>query len=160
MKRVLIAVATIGIAGLGAFAVVMQDSPAKSTGKMVAQANQKVATLYKNPQCTCCEGYANYLRNNGFKVIVKPTHNLSLKSREAGIPDDFQGCHLAFIDDYVVSGHVPVKVVNRLLSERPAIKGITLPGMPMGSPGMTGAKTEPFTIYEVSDKTSKVYAVD
>ena len=160
MKRILIAAATIGVIGAGALAVTIFDIPAQSTGEMAAKATQKVATLYKNPQCTCCEGYASYLRNNGFKVIVKPTHNLSLKSREAGIPDDFQGCHLAFIDDYVVSGHVPVKVVNRLLTERPAIKGITLPGMPLGSPGMTGAKTEPFTIYEISDKAPKVYAVE
>src|SRR3546814_2652481 len=70
-------------------------------------------------------------------------------SRAAGIPDDYQGCHLSQIDGYVVSGHVPVETVNRLLSERPDIAGITLPGMPMGSPGMSGVKTEPFTIYEI-----------
>ncbi|MCW5701640.1 MAG: DUF411 domain-containing protein, partial [Bradyrhizobium sp.] len=79
------------------------------------------ATLYKNPQCGCCESYADYLRENGFTVTVKPTHELVAMSREAGIPDDFQGCHLTFIDDYVVSGHVPVATVNRLLSERPDI---------------------------------------
>jgi hypothetical protein len=81
-------------------------------------------------------------------------------SREAGIPDDFQGCHLAFIDNYVVSGHVPVGTVNRLLSERPDIKGVTLPGMPMGSPGMSGAKTEAFTIYTVGNDRPSVYAVE
>ncbi|MCH2393079.1 MULTISPECIES: DUF411 domain-containing protein [Oceanibaculum] len=118
------------------------------------------ATLYKNPQCGCCEAYADYLRDNGFTVTVKPTHELVAMSREAGIPDDFQGCHLAFIDDYVVSGHVPVATVNRLLSEHPDIKGVTLPGMPMGSPGMSGAKTEPFTIYAVGDGKPSVYAVE
>ena len=117
-------------------------------------------TLYKNPQCGCCEAYADYLRENGFTVTVKPTHDLGSMSRETGIPDDFQGCHLAFIDDYVVSGHVPVATVNRLLSERPDIKGVTLPGMPMGSPGMSGAKTEPFTIYAVGDGKPSLYAVE
>lgn len=117
-------------------------------------------TLYKNPQCGCCEAYADYLRENGFKVTVRPTHELAAMSRDAGIPDDFQGCHLAFIDDYVVSGHVPVATVNRLLSERPDIKGVTLPGMPMGSPGMTGTKTEPFTIYTVGDERPEIYAVE
>lgn len=68
----------------------------------------KTATLYKNPQCGCCEGYAAYLRENGFTVSVKPTHELVAMSREAGIPEDFHGCHLSFIDGYVVSGHVPV----------------------------------------------------
>ena len=120
----------------------------------------KTATLYKNPQCGCCEGYADYLRQNGYAVTVKPTHDLATMSREAGMTDDFQGCHLTFIDGYVVSGHVPVTTVNRLLSERPRIKGVTLPGMPMGSPGMNGQKTAPFTIYEIGDGAPKVYAVE
>lgn len=116
--------------------------------------------LYKNPQCDCCESYADYLRENGFTVTVKPTHALVAMSREAGIPDDFQGCHLALIDGYVVSGHVPVTTINRLLSARPDIKGVTLPGMPMGSPGMSGAKTEAFTIYTVGEHKPSIYAVE
>jgi hypothetical protein len=117
-------------------------------------------TLYKNPQCGCCEGYAEYLRQNGFTVTVRPTHELVAMSRAAGIPDAFQGCHLSFIEDYVVSGHVPVNTVNQLLSERPDIKGVTLPGMPMGSPGMVGEKTELFTIYEIGDGPAKIYGVE
>ncbi len=129
-------------------------------GQAHAADPSKTATLYKNPQCGCCEQYADYLRQNGFGVTVKPTHDLAAISQEAGIADDFQGCHLAFVDSYVVSGHVPVATVDRLLAERPAIKGVTLPGMPMGSPGMNGQKTAPFTIYEVGDGTPKVYAVE
>lgn len=116
-------------------------------------------TLYKNPQCLCCEGYAEYLRENGHTVTVKPTRQLVPMSRDAGIPSSLQGCHLAFVDDYVVSGHVPIGTINRLLSERPDIKGITLPGMPAGSPGMTGRKSRPFKIYEVGEET-KIYAVE
>lgn len=117
-------------------------------------------TLYKNPQCGCCERYADYLRESGFDVTVKPTHELVSMSRAASIPDDFQGCHLALIDDYVVSGHVPVATVDRLLAERPDIKGITLPGMPQGSPGMSGTKTGPFTVYTVGETPPSVYAVE
>src|SRR3546814_6943207 len=106
-----------------------------------AMAQSREVTLHKNPGCQCCDGYADYLRENGFSVTVKPTHDLAPMSRAAGIPDNFQGCHLAQIDDYVVSGHVPVGTVNRLLNERPDIAGVTLPGMPMGSPGMAGVKT-------------------
>ena len=120
----------------------------------------KTVTLYKNPQCGCCEGYADYLRQNGYAVTVKPTHDLVEMGRDAGIADEFQGCHLSFIDGYVVSGHVPVAIVNRLLAERPKIKGVTLPGMPMGSPGMNGPKTAPFTIYEIGDGAPKVFAVE
>jgi len=120
------------------------------------------ATLYKNPQCTCCEGYATYLRNNGFEVEVKPTNDLNEISRKAGVPENLQGCHTMFVDGYVVDGHVPVNVVRKLLSERPAIGGITLPGMPLGAPGMTGTKNGEFIIYAVTKDGAppKVYAAE
>lgn len=125
-----------------------------------ALAGEKDVTLYKNPQCGCCEGYADYLRENGFDVTVKATHDLAEMSREAGISDEFQGCHLSFVDGYVVSGHVPVGTVEKLLTERPDIKGVTLPGMPMGSPGMNGTKEAPFEMLEItkSGTVGGVYA--
>jgi hypothetical protein len=120
------------------------------------------ATLYKNPQCSCCEGYAAYLRENGFGVDVKPTNDLTEISSKAGVPEEFQGCHTMFVNGYVVDGHVPISVVRRLLSDRPAIAGITLPGMPAGSPGMTGVKDGPFTIYAVTKDGAppRVYATE
>lgn len=118
------------------------------------------ATLYKNPQCSCCEGYAAYLRHNGFAVDVKSTNDLAEISQNAGVPAKYQGCHTMFVGGYVVDGHVPVDVVRKLLSERPPIAGITLPGMPTGSPGMTGPKTQKFVIYAVTKegKAPTVYA--
>tara|TARA_Y100001954_G_scaffold8779_1_gene9027 strand:+ start:297 stop:737 length:441 start_codon:yes stop_codon:yes gene_type:complete len=127
---------------------------------LLAAGPQQTVTLYKNPQCGCCENYADYLRDNGFAVDVQPTHDLVAMSRKAGIPDDFQGCHLAFVDGYAVSGHVPIETVRRVLDERPAIKGVTLPGMPAGSPGMGGRKSAPFTIYEIGSETPRVYATE
>jgi len=119
------------------------------------------ATMYKNPQCTCCEGYAAYLRQNGFAVDVKPTNDLAEISQKAGVPEKYQGCHTMFVDGYVVDGHVPVEIVRKLLAERPAIAGITLPGMPAGSPGMVGQKTQTFVIYAVTKdgKPPTVYAI-
>lgn len=70
------------------------------------------------------------------------------------------GCHTMIVDPYVVEGHVPARTIERLLRERPAIRGVSLPGMPAGSPGMSGQKTEPFVIYEISDGPPKVYAVE
>ena len=119
----------------------------------------KTATLYKNPQCTC-EGYADYLRENGFEVTVKPTHDLPLIKRQYGVPSELEGCHTTLVGGYVVEGHVPVNTLLRLLTEKPNIKGISLPGMPAGSPGMFGEKTAPFTIYEISEGEPKVYAVE
>ncbi|UWU24250.1 CopG family transcriptional regulator (plasmid) [Rhizobium sp. CB3060] len=123
-------------------------------------ASGKHAVLYKNPQCSCCEGYADYMRQNGFEVDVKPTNDLAEISRKAGVPEGFEGCHTMFIDGYVIDGHVPVDVVEKLLAEKPAIAGITLPGMPMGSPGMAGTKTENFIIYAVTKdgKAPTIYA--
>lgn len=148
MKKLLAAlVLSTAVAGT---AIVLSGSSSEATE----------VTLYKNPQCGCCEEYADRLRDDGFDVTVKPTHALATMSQEAGIPEDFQGCHLAYIDNYVVSGHVPIGIVKRMLDERPDIKGVTLPGMPMGSPGMGGEKSEPFTIYEIGEGSPKIYAVD
>jgi hypothetical protein len=125
----------------------------------VARADSVAVAMYKNPQCSCCDEYAKYLRQNGFTVTVTPTHNMSLISRQHGVPESLAGCHTMLMEGYVVEGHVPVSTINRLLSERPKIKGISLPGMPEGSPGMTGTKTQPFTIYEISDQP-RVFAVE
>jgi hypothetical protein len=135
---------------------------------LVARATAPVAgevqpqmTLYKNPQCGCCEGHADYLRQNGFDVKVLATHDLPLIKREHDVPDELAGCHTILTDGYVIEGHISAEIIKRLLNERPAITGISLPGMPMGSPGMLGDKTEPFTIYTFGgEKEPYIYAVE
>ena len=148
-------VAAAAIAAFGALAFGVLNSVRVVPGEAKASVQ-----LYKNPNCTCCEGYAGYLRSHGFTVTTTPTHNLSLIRRQHGVPEKLAGCHTTIVDGYVVEGHVPVAVLNKLLAERPNIKGISLPGMPEGSPGMTGRKSEPFTIYEISDGVQKIYAVE
>ena len=119
------------------------------------------ATLYKNPYCSCCEEYAAYLRQNGFEVDVKTTNDLEGITLKAGVPEQLEGCHTMFVDGYVVVGHVSADVVRKLLTERPPIVGIAIPGMPAGVPGMGGQRTGPVPIYAVSkDKAPTVYAVE
>lgn len=130
------------------------------TGAAGAGEPTRQATVYKDPQCGCCEGHAAYLRENGFDVTVKPTEDLRTLRLLGGIQDHFAGCHMTVIDGYVIEGHVPIGPIKRLLAERPDIKGISLPGMPMGSPGMSGEKSAPFEVYEISDGTPKVYSVE
>ena len=142
-----IALILLLLAGLPGVAPAMAEQP-------------REAVLYKEPQCGCCEGYADYLRAHGFEVTVKPTHDLPLLHLQHGVPEPLVGCHTTLVDGYVVEGHVPIGAVLRMLDERPAIKGISLPGMPAGSPGMSGDKTAPFTIYEIGDGPTKVYAVE
>ncbi len=132
-------------------------------GATAARAEEPTkAILYKAPQCGCCETYAGYLRKNGFDVTVKATHQLANISRQAGVPAELEGCHTMFVDGYVVDGHVPASVIHKLLADRPPIAGVTLPGMPTGSPGMSGTKTEPFVIYAVPKDGSapSVYATE
>src|SRR5947207_15892174 len=115
-------------------------------------------TLYKIPQCGCCEGYADYLRDNGFKVKAVSTNDLTMMGQKYDIPDDMQPCHISLIGGYVVGGHIPMEVIDRLLTNKPKIVGITLPGMPEGTPGMPGNKPGPLDIYEIGSSPPKVYA--
>jgi len=127
---------------------------------VLAAAPMPHATLYKSPQCGCCEEYAKYLEKNGFTVTVVATHDLPLIKRQQAVPAALEGCHTTLLGGYVVEGHVPVATLNKLLTERPAIKGLSLPGMPLGSPGMSGEKAEPFTVFEIAEGPPKVYAVE
>ena len=120
----------------------------------------KSGTLYKNQECSCCEEYASYLRSSGYTIKVVATHDLSAIKRQHGVPEQLEGCHTLVVGNYVVEGHVPLKHIDRLLTEKPAIKGISLPGMPLGSPGMSGRKQEAFVIYEIGGDAKKVYAAD
>ena len=145
-RRTILTLFAGGVAGLAI-------GPARAAG------DARPVILYKDPECGCCEGYAAYLRTNGFEVKIVPTHDLPLMDEKYGIAADLSPCHISIIGNYVVGGHVPIEVVNRLLTEKPAIIGITLPGMPLGSPGMNGSKSAPFTIYEIAKDSRKVYAV-
>ena len=151
------AVLTILIGGAGGAALIggttgiipLSAEPAADRGEV---------TLYKNPQCDCCEGYADYHRHNGFKVKAVSTNDLTVMGQKYDISDDLAPCHISLIGGYVVGGHIPIEVVNRLLSEKPQITGISLPGMPEGTPGMPGKKAGPLTIYEIGKAPPKVYA--
>jgi hypothetical protein len=106
-------------------------------------------TLYKDPNCPCCESHADYLNKNGFSVEIIPTVDLLAKFRDAQVPSELNGCHLIMMDGYAVIGHVPVEAIRKLLTERPKIIGISIPGMPMGLPGMEGPRSGPISVYEI-----------
>ena len=100
------------------------------------QAQQPLAvTLYKDPSCGCCEAYADYLDNNGFLVKRVDSRNMNLIKQQLGT-HQAASCHTVVVGDYVVEGHVPVAAINKMLSEKPAIHGLSIPGMPLNSPGM------------------------
>lgn len=119
----------------------------------LAAAEEKIsATLYKRPGCQCCETYATYLRDNGFNVTVLERRKVSGVTPQSAVRKDLESCHSTVIGNYVIEGHVPVGPIKRLLAEKPDIKGISLPGMPQGSPGMSGTKDGPFEILSITGK--------
>lgn len=107
-------------------------------------------SLYKSQSCGCCSIYYNYLKSDS-NVNVKMINqeDLSGIKKQYGVPSSLQTCHTSIIGGYFVEGHVPLEAVVKLLTEKPDIKGISLPGMPSGSPGMTGSKVNSFIIYAV-----------
>ena len=107
-------------------------------------------TVYKSPYCECCGQWVAYLRRRGMDVAVVQKEDMDPIKKMAGIPESLESCHTAMVSGYVVEGHVPISAIARMLSEKPQIRGIALPGMPSGSPGMPGAKEEPFVIFALA----------
>jgi len=103
-------------------------------------------TVYKTPWCGCCSGWTDHMQANGFSVTTKEVEDLDAIKRMAGVPEPLQSCHTAVVDGYVIEGHVPAEDVARLLSERPDAKGLSVPGMPIGSPGMEGGTPEGYDV--------------
>lgn len=158
MKKIII-VATVAVlaaaAGVGFTALTTAQDPHEA-GERVADA--KAITIWRDPGCGCCDAYAEYLEVNGFSVTRIDDRDFDKRSIEAGVPQQGIGCHLAEIDGYVVSGLVPVEIIERLVSERPDITGITLPGMPGNAPGMAPAKSGTLKTYAFGEKGVTVYS--
>lgn len=100
-----------------------------------ALAEPMAVTQYQDPSCGCCGAYADYLDANGFQVKRINSNNMGAIKQKLGTANA-ASCHTVVIGDYVVEGHVPVAAINKMLSEKPEILGITIPGMPMNAPGM------------------------
>ena len=109
---------------------------------LVASANAAPAvTVWKSPSCGCCGGWVDHMRKAGFPVTVHEVDDVDPVKARLGVPERLQSCHTAEVDGYALEGHVPADSVARLLRERPAARGLAVPGMPQGSPGMeTGVK--------------------
>ena len=111
-----------------------------------------VMTVYKSPTCGCCKLWVEHMEKSGFKVSVIETEDLNPIKLKLGVPAGLGSCHTAKVGDYFVEGHVPASDVKRLLKQRPDAQGISVPGMPMGSPGMEvpSGETQPYTVTQVN----------
>jgi hypothetical protein len=104
--------------------------------------------VFRNPTCGCCHKWVDHLAVNGFVVDVRDAANLAAIKANLGVPADLAACHTAEIGGYVIEGHVPAVAIKRLLAEKPAGRGLAVPGMPIGSPGMEVEGADP-DVYEV-----------
>lgn len=146
----ILAVAAVGIVGAMALQVFLGQNIGAE-----APHSSLVATIYKSPSCGCCGQYAAYLEEEGYGVQVEGVADMSAIKQAYGVPYELESCHTMEIAGYVVEGHVPDAAVQKLLADKPDIKGIGMAGMPSGSPGMPGPKTADFVIYEITHEGAK-----
>jgi len=122
---------------------------AAASGQLLAQPIHSV--MHKNPWCGCCNAYADYLEQNGFTVQRIDHQDLEPVKRKLGT-SRAASCHTLEVDGYVVEGHVPVAAINKMLEQRPNIRGIALPGMPLNSPGMGPEKPGSLQVLELDQQ--------
>lgn len=110
-------------------------------------------TVYRTPDCSCCHRWIEHLRDHGFRVDDQLTNRLPGLKRELGVPENLASCHTAVVADYVIEGHVPAMDIRRLLRDRPGIHGLSVPGMPVGSPGMeSGDRQDAYHVMEFDSR--------
>lgn len=104
-------------------------------------------TVYKSPTCGCCKKWVSHLEANGFTVKAEDVRNVEPLKNQLGLAPNQRSCHTALVGGYLVEGHVPASDIRRLLKEKPQAKGLAVPGMPIGSPGMEqGSRKDPYNV--------------
>lgn len=112
----------------------------------VASAKAAEVTVWKSASCGCCEGWVRHMRDAGYSVTVTELDEVDPVKDRLGVPASLRSCHTAVVDGYILEGHVPADSVARLLRERPPAKGLAVPGMPQGAPGMETGVKEPYAV--------------
>jgi hypothetical protein len=133
-------------------------APSVAPATPLRNANLPLVVVHKNPTCGCCENWVAHMRQAGFTVEVRDEDNLDAIKQGLGVPVGKGSCHTAEVGGYMIEGHVPAEDVRRLLAEKPDARGLVLPGMPMGSPGMEvpSGEVSPYTVELVRQDGSTV----
>jgi len=152
ISRITFAASTIAVLALGLGVAAQQKAATPAATKV---------TVYKTSSCGCCRLWVDHMKSNGFDVQAMDVSAADVRSvsKAAGLKDEDTSCHTAKIGAYVVEGHVPADDIKRMLKEKPAIAGLSAPGMPQGSPGMEQGVKEPYDVIAFKkDGTSTVFA--
>jgi hypothetical protein len=122
----LIAIATLGL--------LVGCSDAKQSAEVLQPDN--FVEVWKTPTCGCCAAWVDHLEDNGFTVKVNDVDSTDSFRAALGMPQEYGSCHSAVVNGYAIEGHVPAADIKKLLAEKPDAVGLSVPAMPMGSPGM------------------------
>ena len=137
----------IGITG--AVLLIIISIYGASYSSVIGTVNAEEITVYKSATCGCCKNWVSHLENNGFDVNAHNRNDMPSIKKQYGVAPQQQSCHTAIINGYVIEGHVPAADIKRLLTEKPDIKGLTVPGMVMGSPGMEGPRKDAYNVLAI-----------
>ena len=141
------------LAGLGSLSVAVLSVPVAAQGR-------PTITITKDPSCGCCGAWVDHVRASGFPVTVVESSEVNRLKERLGIPRKLESCHTAEVGGYVIEGHVPASAIERLLAEKPRAKGLAVPGMPVGAPGMEveGMENETYDVVLFGSGSQRVFA--
>lgn len=152
--RQLIQLLTLSLVAIAASILLVSDP------SLAVPSKSPEINVYRDPSCSCCGGWIDYLAAQGFQPTSMATSDMETLKQQYGVPEGLASCHTAVIDKYVIEGHVPVEDIKRLLVEKPKVTGIAVPGMPIGTPGMeNGDRKDSFTVFSFN-KQGKTAAFD
>ncbi|MGK7918939.1 MAG: DUF411 domain-containing protein [Trichodesmium sp.] len=172
MQSLIASVAVAGVLGVAYWSFVgLPENPTFSaTTQTVANSGSPTTdlapqalniTVYRTPTCGCCKGWVEHIKENGFQVtdIVKPESEIKTIRQKYNLPSNLASCHTSEINGYLVEGHTPAADVKRLIQEKQNIAGISVPGMPIGTPGMeVGDRQESFNVFAFQkDGQTKIF---
>ncbi len=156
----------VGIAGVSARLNAQPGGPSRAKPTIGNEPQSKSSTVapraitvYKDPNCGCCKLWVAHMQKAGFVTTVNDTSDMATVKSAMGVPEALQSCHTARVGSYIIEGHVPADLIVKLLDEKPEGRGLAVPGMPSGSPGMEGGRAEHYAVM-LFDKAgkSRVYA--
>ncbi len=166
---VLVAMVTVGMLGiLGSTAPVNASTISQASiginltkyipdKQPTLEAKARNITVYRSPDCSCCGGWIGHLKKQGFSVQDSPTSDIEAVKQKYKVPDKLTSCHTAMINGYAIEGHVPANDIKRLLQEKSNVSGLSVPQMPVGTPGMEmGNRKDPFSVFSFAGKDTVV----
>ena len=151
-RRQVLGIAAAGVAMLG-FGLMPYTFTGRLNQAAAFNSSRAEMVVYRSPTCGCCAGWADHMEEAGFQTTHQVVDDMATIKEQHNIPQELLSCHTTLVDGYIVEGHVPTEAVQRLLSERPNIAGIAVPGMPLGTPGMeANGIQEPYTVYAFDEQ--------